>query len=96
MAYNIPIAHGKNDKNEIKTVMVWIQTRIFFCTEQLAGGYTTIDNMPYGIYDVKIWKILKNYHFVGAYGIVRCSSQKSLISVTWGKGFNVRIKELEN
>jgi len=25
MAYNIPIAHGKNDKNEIKTVMVWIQ-----------------------------------------------------------------------
>jgi|MDTA01.1.fsa_nt_gb hypothetical protein len=54
MAYNIPIAHGKNDKNEIKTVMVWIQTRIFFCTEQLAGGYTTIDNMPYGIYDVKI------------------------------------------
>jgi len=26
----------------------------FFCTEQLAGGYTTIDNMPYGIYDVKI------------------------------------------
>ena len=83
---------------KMKLKQWWYGSRIFFCTEQLAGGYTTIDNMPYGIYDVKIWKILKNYHFVGAYGIhvVRCSSQKSLISVTWGKGFNMRNKGLKN